>query len=50
MFELIVIWDTGEKEIDEYKTEQDARNAGEGYKMAFGRQIQWCGVRRKLNV
>ena len=37
MYELIVIWSTGEKEITSYETEPEA-----------GNQISWTGIRRKV--
>lgn len=47
MFELVVIWDTGEKDIYEYPTEDEAEQAGHNMVMAFGKQIQWYGTRKK---
>lgn len=49
MYELIVIWEDGDKEVHGYTTEEEAQERARGFKMAFGNQIQWCGVRRKLN-
>lgn len=46
-YELVVIWSTGEKEIYEYKNEEEASEAAEGMKMALGNQIAWTGTRRK---
>lgn len=46
-YELIVIWDDGQKEIVEYPTEEKAREIEDGMKMAFGNQIQWMGIREK---
>lgn len=46
MWELVIIWNDGQKETTTYKTEHDAENAAKGYKTAFGNQIQWAGVRR----
>lgn len=45
MYELVVIWVDGSKEIHTYETKEKAEKAGNGYKMAFGNQIQWVGVR-----
>lgn len=42
--DLIVIWTTGEIERHEYPTEEAAQKAGEGFKKAFGNQIQWTGT------
>ncbi len=49
-FELVVIWETGEKEVHAYATEEEARAAGDGYKMAFGNQISWTGTRKAATV
>jgi len=46
MWELIVIWDDGQKDVMAYCTEKEAEEAGKGYRMAFGRQISWIGIRR----
>ena len=46
-YELVVIWETGEKEVHAYVTEKEAREAGNGYKMAFGNQISWMGIRKE---
>ena len=48
MYELVIVWDTGEKEVFTYNTEEEAEKAGEGYKTAFGQQIWYC-VRDKIN-
>ena len=48
MFELVIIWDTGGKDIYEYTTREDAESAGKNMKMALGDQIAWYGTRRKL--
>ena len=46
MYELVVIWSTGEKEVYTYHTEDRAEKAAQDMKMAFGSQISWTGVRR----
>lgn len=43
--ELVIIWETGEKEVHEYENRELAEQAERGYKNAFGNQIQWSGVR-----
>lgn len=43
-YELIVIWDTGEKTTEQYNTEEEAREIEAGFYMAFGRQVQWTGI------
>ena len=45
-YELIVIWETGEKEIFGYATEEEAQVAGNGYSVAFGNQVAWVGIRK----
>ena len=47
MCELIIIWDTGEKEIHQADSIIDAKKIEEGYKVAFGNQIQWTGTRER---
>ena len=49
MFELVVIWATGEKDIDEFVSKEDAERAEIGMRTAFGNQIEWTGVRRKYD-
>lgn len=46
MFELVVIWETGEKEIYTYRTEERAERAGREMKKVFGNQIAWTGTRK----
>jgi hypothetical protein len=46
-YKLIVIWETGEKEVHTYDTEEKAESIGDGYKMAFGNQISWIGIRKR---
>ena len=48
MFELVIIWSTGEKEVYGYDTEARAEDAGQNMKMVFGNQISWYGVRRAI--
>ncbi len=48
MYELVVVWDQGPKSIYEYATEESAEDAARGMRMAFGHQITWCGVRKKV--
>lgn len=46
MYELVVVWDDGQREVHPYKTEQDARDAERGFRMAFGAQV-WTCVRER---
>lgn len=50
MYELIVIWDDNSKDTHGgYLDYEDARKAGDGMLTAFGKQIQWTGVRKDCN-
>ncbi len=46
-FELIIIWDTGEKTIESFDTYAAALQAEKNMYMAFGRQISWTGINEK---
>lgn len=46
-YELIVIWETGEKEIFEYATEEQAQEACNDFKYIFDNQVAWAGTRLK---
>ena len=50
LYELVVVWDTGEKDIYTYNTQEDAEQAGENMKVALGNQIAWAGTREKREV
>ena len=45
--ELVLIWDTGEKQIIEAEGEEHAQKIEEGYLKAFGNQNEWSGIRPK---
>lgn len=47
MYELIVIWSTGEKDVYDYETREEAEKGAKNMKMAFGNQVQWTGIDRK---
>ena len=47
MYELVVIWSTGETETHPFETEEEAKRIGDGMKNAFGDQIEWYGTRKK---
>ena len=47
MYELIIVWITGEKETFLYDSDIEAEAAGRGMRKAFGGQISWLGVDRK---
>lgn len=47
MFELVIIWNDGNKEVyGGYCNYDDAMTAGDNMHMVFGDQIQWYGVRK----
>ena len=43
--EVVIIWDTGEKEVHQYDHILEAKMVKHGYEVAFGNQIQWIGIR-----
>ena len=47
MWELVIIWASGEKEVVEYDSRQRATQGGRNYEMAFGTQVSWWCVREK---
>ncbi len=49
IFELVVVWSDGSKNIYEYDSEEKAERAGRNMKMALGNQIAWFGTRRKID-
>lgn len=48
-YELVVVWENGEKDVYTYDTKAQADKAGEGMKTALGGQIEWCGTRPQMN-
>ena len=50
MFELVIIWSAGDKDIVKYETERDAEQGAWNMRMVFGNQIQWMGVRKAREV
>lgn len=46
-WELVIIWDIGEKNIYEYKTEEKAEEIERGMRKALGKQIEFSCVRVK---
>ena len=52
LYEAVIVWETGdkEKEVHCYNTREEAENAVEGYKMAFGQQVRWAGVRESAGI
>lgn len=47
MYQLIVIWETGEKEIYDYVSREEAEKAELNMRMVFGNQIQWTGINER---
>ena len=48
-WELVVVWECGDKDVFEYSSEEKAQSGAKTYKWAFGNQVQWCGVRKQLS-
>ena len=48
-YELVIIWDNGDKNIYEYPTEEKAKRVEIGVRMTLGNQISWSFVRPKLS-
>ena len=48
-YELIVIWETGEKNTYTYDTYEAAKEGEYFMKMANGNQISWTGVNKVSN-
>ena len=46
MYELVMVWEDGDKEIHSYKNREEAENGKRNMEMAFGAQV-WCCVREK---
>ena len=46
MYELIIIWTDGDKNVYPYQTEEEARHGERNMRMAFGNQVSWAGVRK----
>ncbi len=47
MFELIVVWFDGSKDVYKYDDREAAERGEQGMRMACGNQIQWTGIRRE---
>lgn len=45
-WEIVVVWDDGNKQVFEFETEEQAERAKANYEMAFGSQV-WVCVRHK---
>lgn len=49
LYELVIIWNGGDKDITVYESEKDAQIAELNMRKAFGNQIDWSCVRRQYN-
>lgn len=49
-YELIIVWKPGEMEITQFDTREEAEKGAENMKMAFGKQIEWTGIREKRST
>ena len=47
MYELMIIWDSGERETFAYDTLEEAEKHEREFKMVFGGQIRWSAVQRR---
>lgn len=50
MFGLIVIWSTGDTNVYEYETREEAAKGAGRMRMAFGNQIRWTGIDKKKDT
>lgn len=46
VYELVVIWETGEKEVYEHMTKEEANRSLKYLQTVFGKQISWMGIRK----
>lgn len=46
-YELIIIWDTGEREVSSYLTREEAEEKESGFHRAFGNQIQFSCINER---
>ena len=46
MWELVIVWSNGDKDVYQYGTREEAEEAESGMGTAFGNQIAWTGIRR----
>lgn len=47
MYELVIIWETGEQERHTYATREDAEKIEAGYVSAFGSQVVFTCVNER---
>jgi hypothetical protein len=48
IWELVLIWADGDKNVFTYSSEDEAKQAEENMLRAHGNQISWTGIRRQL--
>ena len=48
MYEVIVIWDDGSKNMYPFKTVEEAEQCETNFKKAFGNQVSWTGIVKHL--
>lgn len=46
-YELIVIWDTGEKETHEYSSKEEAEKIEQGFHRVFGKQVEFTCINER---
>lgn len=47
LYQLVIVWESGEREIYEYASRESAIEVQIGMQNAFGKQIGWMGIREK---
>lgn len=47
MWELVIVWSFGEDrtQVFKFETKEEAEKAMDAYRMAFGNQVAWAGIR-----
>lgn len=46
MWELVIVWSDGaQTTATGYATREEAEESADGFRMAFGEQVSWAGVR-----
>ena len=49
-YEVVIVWETGDKEVHSYDTREQAEKIAQGYRTAFGNQVRWAGVRESAGI
>ena len=50
MYELVIVWSSGETEVFKCPDKESAEKAERGYKKAFGNQVEWSGIRERSMI